>query len=514
MDLHATKRLRIVRTLDPAALELSHNMTVENIWPNKIEYSIVIPSKAVVFGTSVPVEMKFTSLLKGLKIGTVRCRLIESISLSIIEPGHTDKGNAVTRDIESWVFEVNQDHLLTEVVENVESDYYGITKNLPLPKSLKKCVQDCETQGIKVRHRLKFCIALHNPDGHTSELRATLPVTLFLSPNVPLDEDGNLLDQTPDMNLSADVGAHAPPLYGEHVMDQLFAESDQSGYATPAHASSGMNTPFYLHSRAGSIENLRNMNGDGLPHAGFRPDALSTRLQNLTSPPRSSSDPAMRNSTFSGGNTPQIPIRGGGFGHHRTTGSISTPGSLTMPNGSYFDHAHPNVTSNPQSRRPSDEERRPHRNGLASGFNSGMQTPEHLDFEDNPLSRVPSYTTAVRAPLRNMTLGEMRDLPNYQTATSRPPSPQRSQTMSSIPTLQSTTEEAHQPLAPPASAHSRTLSSDAAAQQPNPFLTASRRNHSFQHLRDLGLSALHSMRGSADEEGDRRLHLLRARGKH
>lgn len=516
VDLHASKHLRIVRTLDPAALELSHNMTVENIWANKIEYSIVVPQKAVVFGTGIPVEMRLTPLLKGLRIGTVRCKLVESVHLSIPgENGISDKTSSESREIDTWTYEVNQDHLLQDVIENVEDaaqDYFGLKEILPLPKSLKSCLQDCETQGIKIRHRLKFNISLHNPDGHISELRATLPVTLFLSPNVPLDENGNLLDQTPDMNFSADVAAHAPPVYGEHVLDQLFADSETSGYATPAHASSGMNTPFYAHSRAGSIENLRNLNG--MPHTGVRPDALSNRLQNLTSPPRSSSDPAIRNATFSGGNTPAIPIRGG-LGH-RANGSISTPGSLSGPNGSYFDHAHPPIpTSNPISRRPSDEERRG-RNGLASGFNSGMQTPEHLDYQDLSLSRVPSYSTAVKAPLRNMTLGDMRDLPNYQTATSRPASPVRSHTTGSVSTAGSSSMAAAAAAQAPAqaSAHSRTMSGDAAEPAPNPFLNASRRNHSFQHIRDMGLSALHSIRGSGDEDGDRRLHILRARGKH
>ena len=85
-DLHAFKNVRIIRTLDPAALELSHAMTVENIWPNKVEYSIIIPQKAVVFGTAISVEMRFTSLLKGLKIGTIRCQLFEAQEYTLPGP--------------------------------------------------------------------------------------------------------------------------------------------------------------------------------------------------------------------------------------------------------------------------------------------------------------------------------------------------------------------------------------------------------------------------------------------
>jgi hypothetical protein len=76
---------------------------------------------------------------------------------------------------------------------------------------------------------------------------------------MPLDESGNLLDQTPLSTQSTDITSHAPPLYGEHVLDQLYADMEQSGLQTPA-PQSGMNTPFYAQSRTGSAENLASLN--------------------------------------------------------------------------------------------------------------------------------------------------------------------------------------------------------------------------------------------------------------
>jgi hypothetical protein len=35
---------------------------------------------------------------------------------------------------------------------------------------LSKCLQDVDVHGIKIRHKVKFNIALHNPDGHISEV--------------------------------------------------------------------------------------------------------------------------------------------------------------------------------------------------------------------------------------------------------------------------------------------------------------------------------------------------------
>lgn len=170
-DLHAYKPVRVIRTLDPSALELAHAMTVENIWPNKIEYSIVIPQKAIIFGSNVDVKMRFTSLLKGLKIGQIKCYLVESIEFTI--PGGTahamERSHKTQRDVATWNFSVEEDDY-RDLLDETGQDGYVVQQTLPLPKSLRKCIQDCETHGIKIRHKVKFNVALHNPDGHTSEV--------------------------------------------------------------------------------------------------------------------------------------------------------------------------------------------------------------------------------------------------------------------------------------------------------------------------------------------------------
>jgi hypothetical protein len=39
-----------------------------------------------------------------------------------------------------------------------------------MPQTLTRCLQDTDTKGIKIRHKMKFRIQLHNPDGHISEV--------------------------------------------------------------------------------------------------------------------------------------------------------------------------------------------------------------------------------------------------------------------------------------------------------------------------------------------------------
>lgn len=170
-DLHAWKPVRIVRTLDPSALELAHAMTVENVWPNKIEYQLVIPQKAIVFGTAITVEMRFTSLLKGLKIGKIKCHLIEVQEFMI--PGTSTTSDRYwkhSRDVDAWTFELDEEQHYQDMLDDSGQDGYKITELMPLPKTLSRCMQDVDVHGIKIRHKVKFNIALHNPDGHISEV--------------------------------------------------------------------------------------------------------------------------------------------------------------------------------------------------------------------------------------------------------------------------------------------------------------------------------------------------------
>lgn len=457
-DLHAWKPVRIVRTLDPSALELAHAMTVENIWPNKIEYQLIIPQKAIVFGTAINVEMRFTSLLKGLKIGQIKCQLIEYQEFTL--PGavpHSVRQFKFQRDVGSWTFELNEEAHYHDMLDESGQDGYVLKEIMSLPKRLSKYLQDVEVHGIKIRHKVKFTIALHNPDGHVSELRATLPVTIFISPNMPLDADGALVDQTPSAAQSADMSQHAPPLYGHHMLDQLYADFDNTGFMTPA-PQSGMSTPFFSQSRRGSSENLPSFEDSTHPAGAVPPAALSSRLSNL---------PISRNSSF--------------LGRHPGTGSgANTP--YHQPRD--VDHSTANggssANSTPMSRRASEEDVQP---SAVSNLTSGHQTPEHIDLADlGDLTKVPSYGTAVKTPVRGLSYTDAA--PDYLSAVSAPPSPDRN--FSSIHS----------------SSGSRTSESSPRAE---------RSSHSHSHMASLGFTPIHE--AAADTDEARRLLILQNRDR-
>ncbi|CUM63438.1 uncharacterized protein PRCAT00001013001 [Priceomyces carsonii] len=257
-----TKRhLRIVRTLGSDAVELSETVAVDNTWPKKVEYSINVPSKAIAIGSGTPISFMLVPLMKGLKLGEIKLQLVEFFSFAGNYPGtHNDLRTVVEKKIKRP----------DENDERFQMDRWEIDAFLKVPATLSKCTQDCEVPNhLKVRHKIKVVIGLVNPDGHVSELRASLPVQLFISPFVriiakqesstSLDKDAKDVNereevlfandtsegQTPNVpntdSYTSLTGIVAPPVYERHIFDRLWndvspAESPiGSGSSTPRH---------------------------------------------------------------------------------------------------------------------------------------------------------------------------------------------------------------------------------------------------------------------------------------
>ena len=170
-DLHAYKHLRIIRTLEPGALEFLHAMSVENIWPNKLDYSIIMPQKAVVFGGTIHMRMRFTPLLKGLELGDITAKMVEVRECWIQgATGPSLREHKTERGVATWRFGVSREQDWHDMIEDTGQEGWALVKPLPLPKRLRQCIQDLNHHGIKVRHKIRLTVALKNPDGHVSEV--------------------------------------------------------------------------------------------------------------------------------------------------------------------------------------------------------------------------------------------------------------------------------------------------------------------------------------------------------
>lgn len=256
-----------------------------------------------------------------------------------------------------------------------------------IPANLSKCTQDCDIEGfIKIRHKLKFAVSLRNPDGHISELRASLPITLFISPNVAVTSGGEEVGTFGAVG-TVDADANAPPRYDDHIYDRLWQDIHTSGMNTPL--TSGANTP-HIRSRRNSGENADALGFTALDtqraqlHAGLSALALSQSQAAASGASSSTSLSANVSAANQGAIDSYFPPRSG-------SGNV-TPGMLTPTSNFGDDSYNMDMPTNM------------HLSHLASPLES--PTANLSESEDRPepdlgtLSKVPSYSTALRTPVR------------------------------------------------------------------------------------------------------------------
>lgn len=417
-DLICKRHLRIVRTLTPDAVELSETMSVDNTWPKKVDYSISVPGKAIVIGSATPIHILIVPLLKGLKLGPIKISLVEYSSYCA--PYGTPNSQ------ERIVAKIKLKDPLQHLSDSDESangdgadlfscqDKWEVDTMLQVPPSLSKCTQDCNIlTNLKVRHKLKFVISLVNPDGHVSELRASLPVQLFISPFVALgvratdslDSSASVSEHNTDneadnetifansfseinlTGLNVESGAAtpnptsklmAPPNYGSHIYDRLWSEISVEN--TPVH--SGRQSPVGLNS--GSLLNSQqNMHAleQGLQRLHLEREQENTSVNNHASDATSNLQTQLR-------------VQDG------------TPSSATnIPTNDYFSvplpqHAQSmvNIPFSIRSPAPMMSPGVDHISRTDSfGPNMPLGSPSKSGWELNTLSRVPSYGNAMKS---------------------------------------------------------------------------------------------------------------------
>jgi arrestin-related trafficking adapter 4/5/7 len=349
----------------------------EDIWANKLAYKITVPQKNYIIGTHITADFILIPLRKGVEISTIKMELIESRQLFADYAGRRISHQS---DVQVAVTEgdmpENSARLVPEGTENADElfdESHRFTMKLDLPSSLKHCRQSVDTENIRLTHKLRLYVNLKNPEGHTSQLLVKNHVHLFISPNLPPNEDQSVVVDHQILNQQAiqdEVNQNAPPTYGLHQLDELYNDIDPSGFMTPGgyHSmmQSGANTPFYAHSRSGSAENVASLDAVAQqPGGGASAAALQQRLANLDMSNERSSRFQPNRQQSSGDSTPAL----GGE--------------------SYFD--------------------------LAGS-----------SYDMDALVRTPSYNTAVRTPLTRTPVITDMELPSYEIATSRPGSPSRS----------------------------------------------------------------------------------------
>jgi hypothetical protein len=439
-DIVAQEHIRIVRTLGQDSMEMTRSRVNADIWANKISYSISIPTDAIVFGTSVTADVELSPLKKGIRLGKIELKLVETV-VKKIQASETlesrgDKSKSEETEVARADMEFPEESRITyenDTVENptLADEMYKFQATLPLPKSLNACRQDVDSHNLTITHRFKLMVNIHNPEGHVSQLVCRLPVKLFISPNLPVDESnqvcGNMTGVSDvELNVS-ETALVAPPQYGRHQLDQMYSDIDPSGFMSRAGSGPGTPAGLYAQSRRGSHENILALNGladsettSSTQHGSAMPSLLHSRLADLQE-----SDFAMNGRPIHG--VPRA-IRQ----HSPSGGTSPAPGSVeassySSPPGSYINRGTPPIRSEPsffnQSHHSSNAQS-PHGSAPISrrGSVDASSDVHQTDYNMDDLTRVPSYGAALRSP------GSITPYhdgpPSYVEATSRPPSPQ------------------------------------------------------------------------------------------
>ncbi|OJJ00829.1 hypothetical protein ASPVEDRAFT_51907 [Aspergillus versicolor CBS 583.65] len=218
-DVKFQKPLRVVRVPENCAQDI----TLDEVWAEKIAYQIHVPNKIVAFGTSLDVNHAFVPAMRGLKIEYVESQLLEIRDFALNEADmDTGKNNTSSTTILS-----SDRYLLDNNPPDVavkDTSGFQFARSLHLPKILGQCMQDIDTKGIRIKHKLKINVRMHNPDGHVSELRLAIPVSIYLSPYYRIWEGSSIAGlATPPPQGALSPSDEAPPAYGSHELDRLYS---------------------------------------------------------------------------------------------------------------------------------------------------------------------------------------------------------------------------------------------------------------------------------------------------
>ncbi|TFK53623.1 hypothetical protein OE88DRAFT_1655836 [Heliocybe sulcata] len=334
-NLQAVQPITVMRSLASEALEYQQTLEIENTWPEKIMYSIMIPHKAWAAGDKLTAIVKFSPLAKGARVLNVNTTVNETIKLylragcqentrvisttrheivegravcveefhnrfripllqgsahlpprgskSVPVTPHTSADSTSLASSSSGLGYFSQTHGLTSAngdspqhlpaeaeagpssysathppherafidpdipEETLSTDDVVTTLAISIPLS---ATPTHTLEPIIVSHRIRWSILISNLDGHTSELRCSLPLhildaRLLEEARAATAATRRLLLGASEARQEEDEDEVELPSYPAHVRDRVADPYMQEGSYTVAnpYAASGAGTP-------------------------------------------------------------------------------------------------------------------------------------------------------------------------------------------------------------------------------------------------------------------------------
>ncbi|KAI9259318.1 hypothetical protein BY458DRAFT_517452 [Sporodiniella umbellata] len=160
------KTIKILRSVLPSEFELIQSLEIHNTWAEKMVYDISVPSKLYALSDTIPITFKILPIASQLKVHALMVSIKEYCTYTAND--HTKTDTRIVRVL-------RQDQPFTTPI-TPESPLWEKVLSLQVPSKSPLVFADADSDMIRIRHRLKFVIALANADGHISELRCAVQI--------------------------------------------------------------------------------------------------------------------------------------------------------------------------------------------------------------------------------------------------------------------------------------------------------------------------------------------------
>ncbi|CAO3631658.1 unnamed protein product [Cunninghamella echinulata] len=171
------KPIYVIRSVLPSEFELIQSLEIHNTWSEKMVYDIKLPCKLYAHNAIIPVSFTILPIASKLRVHAIMATLKECCTYQA-----NDKKKTEARIIK---ISRQEDPFCAAVVSN--NHYDGSPPSAPWTRVLDVQVPersplifcDADSDMIRIRHKLKIVISIVNPDGHFSELRASVPIVIM-----------------------------------------------------------------------------------------------------------------------------------------------------------------------------------------------------------------------------------------------------------------------------------------------------------------------------------------------
>ncbi len=93
-NLTAIQPITLTRSFAPESLEYQQTLEIENTWPEKLMYALMVPHKAWAAGDELTTLVKFAPLAKGVRVISITSNLCET-TRTLAKGGHLEKTRIV-----------------------------------------------------------------------------------------------------------------------------------------------------------------------------------------------------------------------------------------------------------------------------------------------------------------------------------------------------------------------------------------------------------------------------------